>query len=92
MNDLLFYTLLIALLYYFFIYLPSQKKLSSQPSNQPFPTVNTQATQTETIIRNEEPEINCPGPQFIPTEDPELEKTVNNLIKNIQELKQELDK
>ena len=26
MNDLLFYTLLIALLYYFFIYLPNQKK------------------------------------------------------------------
>src|SRR2546425_9150237 len=36
MNDLLFIALLIALLYYFFIYLPSTKKSNPDPSNKPF--------------------------------------------------------
>jgi hypothetical protein len=42
MNDLLFYALLIALLYYFFIYLPNKKKLTANP-----PLKHSQGTQTE---------------------------------------------
>jgi len=75
MNDLLFYALLMALLYYFFLYLPSQKKLSSQPNNQPstspLPIFDTKQTQTDTITRIEEPgAIQCPGNQFV--EDPQV--------------------
>ena len=107
MNDLLFYTLLIALLYYFFIYLPNQKKLSpsnqpsNQPSTQPSPTVNTQTTQTEPTSEAEPgpsdtlygpgAQIKFPSNQSITKEDKELEKTVDNLIKNIQEFKKELE-
>jgi len=43
MNDLLFYALLIALLYYFFIYLPNQKK-----QLEPIKLTQSQKTQTET--------------------------------------------
>ena len=42
MNDLLFYTLLIALLYYFFLYLPKQKQI--EPIK---PLTHSQTTQTE---------------------------------------------
>src|ERR1043166_4023737 len=68
MNDLLFYAILIALLYYFFIYLPNKKKLNanaSPPLANP-PLKHNKATQTETIITENEPGpemINCPGPQ-----------------------------
>ena len=40
MNDLLFYTLILALLYYFFIYLPQQKPI------QPIKLTQSQFTQT----------------------------------------------
>lgn len=67
MNDLLFYALLMALLYYFFIYLPSQKKLSNQTPTSPSPIFATKQTQTETIISNEEPGmVNFPEDQIIP--------------------------
>ena len=65
MNDLLFYALLAALLYYFFIYLPAQK---SRPALSK-PSTHSQATQTETLT---EPELNCPGPQWEPG--PELKQ------------------
>ena len=70
MNDLLFYTLLIALLYYFFIYLPQQKK----------PTENIKLTQdqkTQTETKSEE-------------NNAELEKTLDQLIKNIQQLHRQI--
>ena len=82
MNDLLFYALLAALLYYFFIYLPSQKSrpaLKPSTDNRPEipkihfplrPSIQEQATQTETPVMEYEPRpeiINCPGPQFEPS-------------------------
>jgi len=52
MNDLLFYALLIALLYYFFVYLPQQKKpLVSVKST------NSQETQTETKSSEDNAEL-----------------------------------
>ena len=70
MNDLLFYALLIALLYYFFIYLPQQKK-----QVESIKLTQSQETQTETPS----------------TEDnSELEKTLDQLIKNIQQLNKSL--
>jgi len=47
MNDLLFYVILIALLYYFFIYLPNQKK-------QLAPTKLTQSQEVQTETKSEE--------------------------------------
>jgi len=91
MNDLLFYTLLIALLYYFFYYLPSQKKTVLPPlTPKPF----TQATSTQTP--ETEPVFQFPSAQLEPAakptnqEDPELEKTLDQLIKNIQQLNKSL--
>jgi len=70
MNDLLFYTLLIALFYYFFIYLPQQK----QPL-APVKLTHSQKTQTETASEED---------------NAELEKTLDQLIKNIQQLNKSL--
>jgi hypothetical protein len=82
MNDLLFYALIIALLYYFFLYLPAQKSISSNPPPQPF--THNQATQTdsEIITYNEPGAVNCPGP--------ELESTLDILIKDIQALNRQI--
>ena len=86
MNDLLFYALLMALLYYFFIYLPSQKKLSSRPSNQsptsPLPIFDTKQTQTGEILTETITTIE-PGPEIKP--DPEA-------IKKLTQEKSELEK
>jgi len=84
MNDLLFYALLIALLYYFFYYLPNQKKPLTPP--QPF----TQEKITQTT--DPAPVIEFPDAQFKPVnqEDPEIEKTLDQLIKNIQQLNKSL--
>ena len=49
MNDLLFYSLLIALLYYFFIYLPRQKKHLA-----PVKLTQSQETQTPSEEDNQE--------------------------------------
>ena len=85
MNDLLFYSLLIALLYYFFIYLPNQKK-SLSPPPQPFTPENSTPT------TDPAPVIEFPAAQFKPVnqEDPEIEKTLDQLIKNMQQLNQSL--
>lgn len=85
MNDLLFYALLIALLYYFFYYLPNQKKPLTPPL-KPF----TQDHSTQTA--DPEPVIEFPSAQFKPVnqEDPELENTLDQLIKNIQQLNKSL--
>jgi len=52
MNDLLFYTLLIALLYYFFVYLPQQKKPLASVK-----LTNSQETQTETKSSEDNAEL-----------------------------------
>ena len=71
MNDLLFYTLLIALLYYFLIYLPQQKKYLAPTK----PLVQDQTTQTETPSEED---------------NSELEQTLDQLIKNIQQLNRQI--
>jgi DNA repair exonuclease SbcCD ATPase subunit len=78
MNDLLFYTLLIALAYYFMIY--------TKPTNRPDPTFKHSSTQTDQPFTEYEPgpTLNCPGPQFIP--DPE---TIKNLQEQITALTQD---
>jgi uncharacterized phage infection (PIP) family protein YhgE len=65
MNDLLFYTLLIAIVYYSLVYLPSQKSHSSSPR----PTFKPSSTQTEPIIT---------GPEAIP--DPTVIKNLQSQI------------
>jgi len=87
MDNLLFYALILALLYYFLIYLPAQKK---PPSNRPDPKpTSTESTQTD--FTEPEPPINCPGPQF--TEDTtDLEKTLDQMIKGMTDLSKDLDK
>src|SRR5437762_671246 len=85
MNDLLFYALILALLYYFFYYLPQQKSISPIPPPQPF--TQNQTTQTITV---EPSAVNLPGPEDQELE-PELESTLDTLIKNIQTFNKELD-
>ena len=84
MNDLLFCTLIIALLYYFFLYLPAQKSISPNPP--PKPLTHSQATQTDpttTATTEYEPgAVNCP--------EPELESTLDTLIKDIQALNKQI--
>lgn len=73
MNDLLFYALIIALLYYFFSYLPKQKPTQSTK------LTHSQFTQTET------------HPNPAPIEDQkDLESILDNLIKSIQQLNQQI--
>jgi len=85
MNDLLFIALLIALLYYFFIYLPQQKKSNPDPDNNSF-TYPKPKKETE------------PGPTFefpgaiSQKETQELENTLDYLINGMDELSQDLDK
>jgi hypothetical protein len=80
-----------ALLYYFFYYLPQQKKTVLPP---PPPKPFTQTTSTQ--IPETEPVIQFPSAQIEPVtkptnqEDPELEKTLDQLIKNIQQLNKSL--
>jgi len=76
MNNLLFTALIIALLYYFCYYLPSQKKLNANP-----PLKHHQFTQTEALVSNNHADL--PSAQFIP--DPEQ-------IKKLQKENQEKDK
>jgi hypothetical protein len=128
MNDLLFYALIIALLYYFFIYLPQKKQ------SEPAKLTHSQVTQTtnpdpiikddselaelktknqqlekdyQTRIKAQEAQIRQlqtqirdlakrplkpTNSQSVQTEAAtELTNTLDTLIKNIQELNQELD-
>jgi hypothetical protein len=91
MNDLLFYALIIALLYYFFFYLPQQKSIS--PSPQPQPLTHNHSTQTDpttTATTEYEPgAVNLPGPEYQEYE-PELESTLDTLLKDIQTLNKSL--
>src|SRR3954447_4769785 len=87
MDDLLFYTLLIAVAYYCLVYLPSQKSHSSSAR----PTFKPSSTQTEPIITNYEPEttlngsgaISFPSNQTIPDPD-----AIQKLTGQIQALTQ----
>src|ERR1043165_4885528 len=95
MNDLLFIALLIALLYYFFIYLP-QKKSHPDPDNKPFTYPKSNQTNPDPKKTNSEetepgPTFECPGALTI--EDKQgLEKTLDYLMKGMHELSQDLDK
>ena len=51
MNDLLFYALIIALLYYFFIYLPQQKQI--EPTKPLTHSQFTQTTNPDPIIKDD---------------------------------------
>jgi hypothetical protein len=93
MNDLLFYTLLIALAYYFMVY----AKPSPDPANSQPKLTHSRSTQTDTII-SEPATLNCPGPEFtsnqtLSSEDQTaLENTLDQLIKGMTELSKEIDK
>jgi len=87
MNDLIFYAILIALLYYFFIYLPQQKKHNPNPDpdNKPF-THPKPKKETEPG-----PTLECPG-AISQKETQELENTLDYLINGMDELSKDLDK
>ena len=96
MNDLLFIALLIALLYYFFIYLPQQKKHNPNPDpdNNSF-THPKPKKETEIKFPSPEyepgPTLECPG-AISQKETQELENTLDYLINGMDELSQDLDK
>lgn len=90
MNDLLFYTILIALLYYFFIYLPSQKRISPAKPLTHSPISKTEPTIEPKEILKGPKVVSCPGPQE-KEENTELEKELDKLIKNIKELSKEIE-
>ena len=101
MNDLLFIALLIALLYYFFIYLPSQKKLNPDPTNKPFTRpkstkINPDPKETEpgpqsVKFPSNETVFECPG-DITKKDEQEIENTLDYLIKGMNELSKDLDK
>jgi hypothetical protein len=89
MDDLLFYSLLIALAYYFLVY--------TQPTRpDPQPTTHSKSTQTEPTTYGPEPTIKCPPAQTEPTLTKEdqtlLEQTLDQLIKGINDFNKEIDK
>jgi hypothetical protein len=85
MNDLLFYLLILALLYYFCYYLPQQKK---NISLHPAPTYASKETQTAEL--NSEKVINREPAPTLTQLGPELEPLLDHLIKEIQTLNQSL--
>ena len=105
MDNLLFYALIVALLYYFLVYLPAQKK-PIQPNTRPDPQSSTtsQSTQTdftETVITGPEAEpdpslIKFPSNQSVKCPSPEDQKDLENaldfLIKGMADLSKEIDK
>ena len=97
MNDLIFYAILIALLYYFFIYLPQQKKSNPDPDNKPFThpkKTKIDPDPKETNSKETEPgppTLECPG-AITKKDEQELENTLDYLIKGMDELSQDLDK
>jgi hypothetical protein len=83
MDNLLFYSLLIALAYYFLVY--------AQPTRpDPQPTTHSKSTQTEPII----PERTTyePEPTLTKEDQKLLEQTLDQLIKGMNELNKDLDK
>ena|SRR2546423_4957999 len=96
MNDLLFIALLIALLYYFFIYLPQQKKNNLNPDPDYKPFTHPKSTKIdpdpkEVKFPSNETVYECPGALTIEDKQ-ELEKTLDYLMKGMDELSQDLDK
>src|SRR5436190_23549372 len=100
MNDLLFIALLIALLYYFFIYLPQQKKFNPDPTNKPFTRpkstpINPDPNKDELVGSEAEfprsQHIECPA-GIVKKDEQELEKTLDYIIKGMNELSKDLDK
>jgi hypothetical protein len=91
MNNILFACLIIALLYYFFIYLPQQKKSNPSPNNKSFThPPKTNSTEPHSVkFPSMEYE---PGPQHITVEEKkELEKTFDEIIQGMNELSRDLD-
>jgi len=90
MDNLLFYALITALLYYFLVYLPAQKN-PTQPNTRPDPQSSTtsQSTQTESepVITEYEP-----GPETDPKDQKDLENVLDFLIKGMADLSKEIDK
>ena len=91
MNNLLFTALLIALLYYFCYYLPSQKKLNPDPTK----LTHSIFTQTEPIPNTTENEIDNLKEQLKAKDQKikelsKVENQVDQLIKNVQALNNEL--
>lgn len=70
MNNLLWISLIIALLYYFFIYLPSQKShLNPDPPNNRFTHPKPKLNNPEDEVKfpvDEFPVIECPGAVSFP--------------------------
>src|SRR5204862_284141 len=104
MNDLLFIALLIALLYYFFIYLPSTKKSNPDPTNKTFthpkskpndpdPNIIEEKFEEETHNKLYGPQhVECPAAILKKDEDTkELERVLDDMIKGMNELSKELD-
>ena len=92
MDNLLFYALLGLITYYFFYHLPNQK---TRPDPQP--TAHSKSTQTEPTIPERttyepSPTIKCPPFQTEPTLTKELEQTLDQLIKGINDFNKEIDK
>ena len=85
MDNLLFYALIMALLYYFLVYLPAQKP-SKQTHPDPQSSTTSQSTQTELT----EPEL--PPAQSVPQDQKDLENTLDFLIKGMADLSKDLDK
>ena len=84
MNDFLFYALLVALLYYFFVYRP-QKKASHPILTQ------SQSTQTEPTL-NELTTDQLPSAQFVPDPDEvkQLQQDIQQKDKQIKELQSQI--
>jgi len=99
MNDLLFYSLLTALAYYFLVYLPAQKKATPQPNTisqstqtEPLPKPSTHQTSPE---NQEIQELKQQLNQLTHSqtqEQKDLEKVLNQLIKGMDDLNKDLDK
>ena len=81
MDNLLFYALVVALLWYFFYYLPSQKKNFGPDLSKP--SFKTQSVQTEALT--------TPGSYPFSESEKELEQTLDFLIKELKEIDKSLD-
>ena len=90
MDNLLFYSLIAILIYYFLVYLPQQKKnLRPDP-----PTFQHQSTQTDPVTIETEPgPETLNGPAALTQENQKaLEETLDQMTKSMLELSKELDK
>ena len=83
MDNLIFYTFLIALSYYFLYHLPNQK-------TRPNPLTSTKSTQTEDKVSAEQTSPDPETEKLTPAQQ-DLENSLDQLIKGINDLNKELD-